>query len=45
VPATSERREIPIVVSIRNSDGEEVAIATLRSLVGPKKPGPKTQAN
>ncbi len=37
VPATSERREIPIVVSIRNSDGEEVAVATLRSLVGPKK--------
>ncbi len=37
VPTSSERREVPIVVSIRNSGGEEVAVATLRSLVGPKK--------
>ncbi len=37
VPTSSERREIPIVVSIRNIDGDEVAVATLRSLVGPKK--------
>ncbi|MFO0613243.1 MAG: DUF4442 domain-containing protein [Polyangiaceae bacterium] len=34
---TSERREYPIEVSMRNTAGEEVARATLRSLVGPKK--------
>jgi acyl-coenzyme A thioesterase PaaI-like protein len=37
VPETSERREYEVVVSLRNEAGEEVARATLRSLVGPKK--------
>jgi acyl-coenzyme A thioesterase PaaI-like protein len=36
VPASSERREVPVPVSIRDRDGDEVARATLRSLVGPK---------
>ena len=36
VPETSERREYLVPVSLRNADGEEVARATLRSLVGPK---------
>lgn len=34
---TSEKREYAIEVSMRNTVGEEVARATLRSLVGPKK--------
>ena len=36
VPATSERQEYLVPVSLRNAAGEEVARATLRSLVGPK---------
>ncbi|WP_437618770.1 hotdog fold domain-containing protein [Sorangium sp. So ce1151] len=37
VPDTSERREYQIPVSLRDATGTEVARATLRSLVGPKK--------
>lgn len=37
VPTTSERREIDVPVSIRNQAGEQVARATLRTLIGPKK--------
>ena len=37
VPATSERREYPVVVSMRDKSGDEVARCTLRSLVGPKR--------
>lgn len=37
VPDTNERREYEVLVSMRNERGEEVAKATLRSLVGPKK--------
>jgi uncharacterized protein (TIGR00369 family) len=37
VPETSERKEYEVIVSLRNPAGEEVARATLRSLVGPKK--------
>jgi uncharacterized protein (TIGR00369 family) len=37
VPETSERKEYEVLVSLRNPAGEEVARATLRSLVGPKK--------
>lgn len=33
---SNERREFEIVVTMRNTAGEEVARATLRSLVGPK---------
>jgi uncharacterized protein (TIGR00369 family) len=35
--STSERREIPVEVTMTNESGEVVARATLRSLVGPKK--------
>ena len=37
VPETSERREYEVPVSLQNEAGEEVARATLRSLVGPRK--------
>ena len=37
VPATSERREYLVPVSLRDPDGVVVAEATLRTLVGPKK--------
>lgn len=37
VPATSERREYNVPVSLRDRNGDEVARATLRTLVGPKK--------
>ncbi len=37
VPATSERREYLVEVSILNETGDEVTRATLRSLVSPKK--------
>jgi acyl-coenzyme A thioesterase PaaI-like protein len=37
VPETSERREYDVVVSMRDAAGEEVARATLRTLVGPKR--------
>ncbi|AUX24354.1 hypothetical protein SOCEGT47_048910 [Sorangium cellulosum] len=37
VPESSERREYQIPVSLRDAAGVEVARATLRSLVGPKK--------
>lgn len=37
VPATSERREYLVVVSMRDKSGDEVAKCTLRSLVGPKR--------
>lgn len=37
VPETSERREYAVPVSIRNREGEEVARAKLRTLVGPKR--------
>lgn len=36
LPATSERREIDVPVSMRDEGGDEVARATLQSLVGPK---------
>jgi uncharacterized protein (TIGR00369 family) len=36
VPADAERREYAVPVSIRDAGGDEVARATLRSLVGPK---------
>jgi len=34
---SSERREYPVPVSLRNPAGEEVARCTLRTLVGPKR--------
>jgi uncharacterized protein (TIGR00369 family) len=37
IPASSERREYQVPVSLRNEAGEEVAHCTLRSLVGPKQ--------
>lgn len=37
VPATSERVELEVPVSIRDASGDEVARATLRTLIGPKK--------
>jgi acyl-coenzyme A thioesterase PaaI-like protein len=37
VPHTNERKEYEVHVSLRNAGGEEVAKATLRSLIGPKK--------
>lgn len=36
VPTSSERRELEVPVTIRDADGDEVAHAVLRSLVGPK---------
>ncbi len=36
VPASNERREYPTPVTLRNRDGEVVATAVLRTLVGPK---------
>jgi acyl-coenzyme A thioesterase PaaI-like protein len=36
VPASSARREYEVPVSIRDAEGDEVARAVLRSLVGPK---------
>ena len=42
--SSSERQEYPVPVSLRNTDGEEVARATLRTLVGPKKkPSPSKE--
>jgi acyl-coenzyme A thioesterase PaaI-like protein len=38
VPASSERREYEVPVSLQDPDGREVARVTLRSLVGPKPP-------
>lgn len=37
VPETSERREYQVPVTLRDESGSEVARATLRTLVGPKK--------
>ncbi|MBI4508579.1 MAG: DUF4442 domain-containing protein [Deltaproteobacteria bacterium] len=37
VPEGSERREIEVPVSMRDEAGVEVATATLRTLIGPKK--------
>jgi acyl-coenzyme A thioesterase PaaI-like protein len=37
VPTSSERQEFAVPVVLRNAAGEEVARATLRSLVGPKR--------
>lgn len=37
VPATSERREYQVPVTMKNRDGEIVATATLRTLIGPKQ--------
>lgn len=37
VPTSSERREYNVVVSMRDESGDEVANATLRTLVGPKR--------
>ncbi|MCS6898793.1 MAG: hotdog fold domain-containing protein [Myxococcales bacterium] len=37
VPTTSARQEIAVPVSMRNEAGEEVARATLRTLIGPKR--------
>jgi acyl-coenzyme A thioesterase PaaI-like protein len=39
VPESSARKEYEVHVSMRDESGDEVARATLRSLVGPKKPG------
>ncbi len=39
VPESSARREYDVVVRMLNDRGEEVARATLRTLVGPKKAG------
>jgi acyl-coenzyme A thioesterase PaaI-like protein len=39
VPTTSERQEIAVPVSMRNEAREEVARATLRTLIGPKRQG------
>jgi uncharacterized protein (TIGR00369 family) len=36
IPRSSERREYEVPVSIRDAEGDEVARAVLRSLVGPK---------
>lgn len=36
LPDTNERREYPVLVSMRDESGEEVARCTLRTLVGPK---------
>jgi acyl-coenzyme A thioesterase PaaI-like protein len=38
IPETSERREYAVPVMMRDSSGDEVARATLRTLIGPKKP-------
>jgi acyl-coenzyme A thioesterase PaaI-like protein len=35
VPATRERLEIPVTVSLRDPGGDEVARAVLRTLIGP----------
>ena len=37
LPETSERREYPVEVVLRDEAGDVVAKATLRTLVGPKK--------
>lgn len=37
VPETNERREYEVPVMIRDRSGDEVARATLRTLIGPKK--------
>lgn len=37
VPQTNERKEYQVEVSMQNSAGEQVARATLRTLVGPQK--------
>jgi acyl-coenzyme A thioesterase PaaI-like protein len=37
VPATSAKQEIPVVVVLRDEKGDEVARATLRTLIGAKK--------
>jgi uncharacterized protein (TIGR00369 family) len=37
VPRGNERREIAVPVSMRDAQGVEVARATLRTLIGPKK--------
>jgi acyl-coenzyme A thioesterase PaaI-like protein len=37
VPASSERKEIEVRVSLRDASGDEVARGTLRTLIGPKK--------
>ncbi len=34
---SSESREVPVLVTLKNAAGEVVATSTLRSLVGPKK--------
>lgn len=36
IPESSEKREYPVPVSLKNRDGDVVATATLRTLVGPK---------
>lgn len=41
VPESSERREYTVPVVLRDEAGDEVARATLRSLVGPKKHQPE----
>lgn len=40
VPTTAERTTYEVPVSLRNAAGREVARATLRTLVGPKKQRP-----
>ena len=37
VPESSERKEYEVFISLKNEASEEVARATLRTLVGPKK--------
>ncbi len=42
---TSDRVEYPIPVTMTDAAGEVVARATLRTLVGPKRQGPRADAN
>jgi acyl-coenzyme A thioesterase PaaI-like protein len=45
VPPTAERAELQIPVVLRDAGGDDVARATLRSLVGPKRRPPSTEVN
>jgi hypothetical protein len=36
---SSERREVKVPVTMKNTAGETVATATLRTLIGPKRQG------
>jgi len=45
VPTTSDRAEYPVPVVLTDADGDVVARATLRSLVGPKRKSAASDAN